>query len=316
MRYSILLLFGLFLIANSIYIGAEELEKFAPRPHHPLDPLQGRPRIMADEIRSQNYIGDSEYAATFSYSTIKYSNDGLSDTIYFSSGVIPPPIVQLYSKENRLIMIKYDHNMNGDFDDDEAKEVYTYNTSGWLVNKFSYNGQSSSIIFSYDYRNIIHTDSGYILKNVEYILDEQGRLTRMDDVRYTYFENGYIEYSTRKNRPHKSEHYHNQEGYPIKTLDYTLLTNGKWELDSRREITYIFNDPSDSEDISPVPQPVYGTNGAIIITASIKDPVYIHNINGQLVKRIGDTQPNERISIPKGIYIVTIQQRSYKVIVD
>jgi len=323
MKHFIIILVGFLLATNSIYTGAEETEKFRPRPSHPLDPLIHQPRIMANEMHHVFYLGTINYSFS---KTILHSMNGLSDTVHFSVGEevnkegLRPSEVRIYSKENRLEMIKYDENMNGNFNDDYRKDVYTYNDSGWPVSKTTHYNWFKHETTAYDYRNIIHTDSGYILNKVEYILDEQGRLTRMGDMRFSYFEEGYTEYDRSiivgATGTHKLEHYFNEEGYRAKTLDY-VWEKGKWELSHRAKYTYIYNDPSDNEELLLMPQPAYGTNGAIIITTdiTITEPVYIYNISGQLVKEV-HAQPNERIPMSKGLYIVKLKNDAYKVLVQ
>jgi len=321
MKHFIIILTGFLFVIHSIYMGAEETEKFRPRPSHPLDPLIHQPRIMADEMHYGFYLSTNNNGSGGKTLYI-HSMDGLSDTVHLSVGKVNeeeliPSEIRIYSKENRLEMIKYDENMNGDFNDDYRKDVYTYNDSGWLVSKTTHYNWFKHETTAYDYRNIIHTDSGYILNKVEYILDDQGRLTRMGDMKFSYFEEGYIEYDKSiivgATGTHKLEHYFNEEGYCEKTLDYKHK-NGKWELLYRLEYTYTYNNPSDNEEQLLMPQPVYGTNGAIIITIDITEPVYIYNISGQLVKEIR-TQPNERIPMSKGLYIIRFNGDSYKVIV-
>ena len=321
MKHFIIILASFLFATNNIYMGAEETEKFRPRPSHPLDPLIHQPRIMADEV-SEKLFWKNTNTLTGGIDFIKHSMDGLSDTVDFFTGGVTIPIpseVRIYSKENRLEMIKYDENMNGDFNDDYRKDVYVYNDSGWLMSKTSHYNWYKYETTAYDYRNIIHTDSGYILNKVEYILDEQGRLTRMGDMRFSYFEEGYIEHDrslfiTADKRTHKLEHYYNEEGYRAKTLDY-VLEKGKWELLYRSEYAYIYNDPSDNEEPLLMPQPVYGTNDAIIITTDITEPVYIYNISGQLVKEVR-ARPNERIPMSKGLYMVRLKNDAYKVLVQ
>lgn len=306
------------LLTTSVGYAQEGIQ--SPRPGHALDTLVKGPRIMADEI---HYRTTDQGGVTGSTKIYKRSADGLSDTIQIMSGSIPAPMVYLYSKENRLETVKMDMNYDGDFDNDGAKEEYSYNESGWLTSKTTFFGKSSSETTYYDYSDLAYTDSGYIWKNKEYILDSQSRLLRSGNIRYTYIDQGYIQHDTIDRLegntivkiPREIEYLFEEHGYLAKETCFLLSDKGEWEFNYSIEATYTFSDnPQSNAPFFAEPQSVFGVEGGIVVTTQISHPVCIYSIGGQLIKRVY-TQPHESISMPKGIYIVTAGKESQKVVV-
>lgn len=246
----------------------------------------------------------------------------------------------IYDQEGRIDSI---NSVNSD--DYKKTGSIIYNYTEHTITDYSFTGKNGSEIV-----NLIHieyTDSGYICRDTtyhtvvidgrdtsyiehrqdEYIFDfvegenrlkrirgiiDNGNYKREYDSYISYQENGYTVFYGN----HLKEEYFFDEKEDVILILYSRRTeNGEWELIERTECFYEYNnDPQSntSPAIENQSQPVYGIEGGMMITAEANSPVCIYTISGQLVKKM-KVQPNQPLPISKGIYIVTMNNQSYKV---
>lgn len=292
-----------------------------------------------DTIYINTYdIGGKEIPGRSSQIEYRRSADGLIDTVFHLSGAGWIDM-QIYSPDGRLITYKNLHRAaipNNYTLIPYDEENYSYTADGRIESIVyqSYMSDLSSVIY-YDYsRHLItktykredkegleeltrieYTDSGYVAtkyavdivekdttyqlkRTIEYIFDSEGRLIRkIHDckINYSYKNQGYYCNGT--------TYIFNEDGF-IQEIKGTETTWFKY--------IYYGDNPQSAILISNDSQPVYGMDGFIVVTTECKAPVCIYDINGQLVKK-ATVFANEPIPMAKGIYIVTVNNCSYKV---
>jgi len=310
-------------------------------PAHPLEMQQVYIREDAFEkvFEKYNAIGEElPHDAASSYKVIR-SEDGLTDIIYYSGGVVTTSTC-IYDISHKLISEKVDYGL-------PYYIYYIYDQKG-RVKSTTYcleselQGRTSEYIHTYLDDQTVYTDSGYVFTMIEeerrwpkplenpdsiiikkdtlvteYVFDTQNRLIRAGNERYAYLESGEIIctniYDSEKNTKYESSY--NKNGLRQKTNRY-LLRNGVWELEDIEKVFYYKDGVPVStelvtENILPV---VYGTRGGVILTAETEQPVRIYIFNGQLIKQV-NAVPDQLIPLPRGVYIVVVGSQSCKVVV-
>lgn len=312
-------------------------------PNHPLAEKQQYIRVLADSIVYKDYDGKNEYVGG-GYEVIKRSADGLTETVRVYYGLISDHIYT-YSEDGRYISWKELEDIYGQGKYVRAEVLYEYDIKGRLIATYTVDNtiaepdtlESERCIYLDDLAQ--YTDSGYIHATVkisidryngevkekgdtivtEYVFDDQKRLIRAGIRTYTYFDDGSV-MMTVNQKPYpvyldrKTEYYNNADGYFIGSKTY-VWRNSMWNSYESGEVSYFYNDePQSSVSVSEPLQKVYGIEGAIVVTAENDVPVCVYTLSGQLIKKV-IAQPHESIPMPKGLYVVIMKGRPYKVLV-
>jgi len=207
----------------------------------------------------------------------------------------------------------------------------------------------------FDFYKIIITEKGYIYEDSEYELDEKGRVIyfknlnppnaihqpdehmelngkkyRIEDSYYSYFEGGYsVFYYSKtsywilgaKDRWVKADYMYSKNGI-LKNV-YQSFDGIKWEIYEKSESRFGYvnsnigimgNEPK--EIIIPSETAVCGIPGSIMVITKDNAEVCIYNATGGIVKKQTVASGSTQISVPnKGLYFITINNNSFKVLV-
>lgn len=212
--------------------------------------------------------------------------------------------------------------------------------------EFSYSSdQASSISYRLEDNNnwrpqtktiITYTDEGFISDRYSYLLedkfedepswtliyrfDSEGRLKEYEyengDLRvFEYIEGDYskIDYHGYSRKPYsKEDHLFNETDNILKYSLY-FWSNEKWSLNYTDEYTY-YNAPTSNIEITESTK-VYGSEGHVIIESDIPTTVFVYSVSGSLIKQISVGTGINQIPMTSGIYIVSVKDKSYKVLV-
>jgi len=280
------------------------------RPSHPIKPLIGQPRILADTIFVKYTSDDINYEITSAI--IKRSKDGLRDTFYYS---LPYTVYRVevykYDLNNRLSELRSTF-----FGTWHVIQEYEYDSSGRLTRLAEWS--VPGIFENYDYSTIVYSDSSYTLNQVEYVFNSEEYLIRAGGITYSYFENGYEEILG----SHEKRTYHFLEnGYLSKRTFYQRVQEeGEWLKKESWETDYRYKDdnphnPTGNIVFKTTSLNVYGTDGAAVILSDNPVKVRIFSIIGTLVRDIQTASSCQSIHLPKGIYLVMIEGKTYKIMV-
>ena len=233
------------------------------------------------------------------------------------------------------------------------KEEFEYDTKGRVSKKTisevaSVSGKENIIsVETYDYSTLVITEKGYSYDGLEYELDALNRVTyiknlnipdiymelngkqyRVWDSYYTYFEGGFSEFSYAKTtyglpdalrRWRKADFFYTDNG--TLTNIYTSLDGEKWDVDVKLESRYAYiksgtQEIDSNEPIEVSTTEVYGVSGAIVVSTKNNAEVSIYSITGGIVKKQPVVSGTTQITVPqKGLYIVTVNGRSFKAFV-
>lgn len=311
-------------------------------PNHPLAEKQQYIRVMADSVVYEDYNGKNEYVGG-GYEVINRSSDELTEIVRVYYGLISI-YIYTYSEDNRLLSWKdamYDMESNLII---LSEAIYEYDQKGRLITTYSVDytiAEPDTLVSGkYIYMDDLtqYTDSGYIHTKVEiniirnsqevkekrdtivteYVFDDQERLIREGTRAYTYFNDGSVMMTVNQNPDpvylsRKTEYYNNADGYNLGSKTY-IWKNNMWNLHESDKVTYYFDNPQSNVSLSESSLKVYGIDGAIIVNAEEDVPVCIYTLNGQMMKK-AIAQPDASIPMPKGVYVVTLKGRTYKVFV-
>jgi len=341
MKVIIKMILGFALISN---LNAQNYSEIKYNFYTPFTGIFSEKRFKGSGIRVKEYNDKGEIVKE---GVIKYrhSKDGLRDTVYgIGLGLVTESV---YDDAGRLVVFK---RFDGEQEwESNYEEIYTYNPDGRIAsvaiktNKYvdstfyDYINHSITKFFEkegektlYESSRIAYTDSGYICRTlyhndnqeheiIECVFDDENKLTRriyiedgktVSDVSYFYTDSSYYYYNV--GMTNKYEHVFNEEGFEVKKISY-VFTGEEWLVYEKIETSYLYDDSqSNTPVISDESQSVYGVENGIVVIADVKSLVNIYTISGQLVKKVY-AQPNEQILLPKGIYIVRINEQSYKV---
>lgn len=223
----------------------------------------------------------------FNYTLFSYNNNLITKTSYHFSNVY-----------NKFIKI--------------YKEVYEYHKD---YNKCSL----------YDYN--IESDEWELRLYFIYLLDSYGRTIEIDtyykdgrkwiDSQYTYTDNGYIQYQWDTNRHYSIREYtFNKNNYLTKEVWYN------WYEDNRKDLLWVCEYEYSSEITSnekinnTIHAKVYSFKKHLIIENKVANTeASIYNTSGHLLKKIFSSDSRMDIPLNSGIYIVVINNQSYKVLI-
>lgn len=329
-------------------------------PSHPLKPTLGLPRIMADTVGVTTHMEAGHPESMYPYLTqeytfhennrvdtimtliwgtiLKYSDKGrlLSASEYTPGRYIPDP----ESPSGPDIFIEPVERLMDEFE---------YGEDGRMVKAIHYGfeGDSAYVDTIYTYHYTM-TDSGYIMGDVEYILDDQDRLSclkflnsedeyvldpegrrlRVGDVYYSYFDNGFrsLKYSHRgelvwgvPDAWTRMDYFFQDKGYLSEKIDY-LKEEGEteWTVYNHYQYEYFYRADNPLANVALEEQPgstVYAVNGAVMIETESAATVSIYSFGGQLVAQQRAIAGINRITLSKGLYVVVIDGKGYKVAV-
>lgn len=320
-------------------------------PVHPLNDYRTR-TIDVDTVYSYVYSetedGDMQPRQTAT-TIFTRSEDRLTDTLFIMSGIMGH-FVERYSEKNQLLY-RYDYYPRHP-DQQYVKTVYEYDEEGRLVHLITYvitpTEPPLKVIdneFVCDYSTLRMTEKGYIFNNVEYELDDQGRVTyiknlesediyveytdgekyRMGDKYYTYTDSsctvfGYYHFDNAvvgmPDMWATSVYVYNERGY-FKSNMTSKSLDGIWRKWSKVENRYAYsnNIPDNNEPISSSDIKVYGLSGAIHICLENESTVQIYNLSGQIVKQQSVSPGENQIYLSQGLYLVVVGHRPFKIFV-
>jgi hypothetical protein len=204
-------------------------------------------------------------------------------------------------------------------------------------------------VSTYDYSTLKMTEKGYVYGGYEYELDADNRVTylknlaapdeyreldgkkyRVGDSYYTYFDGGLSLLRREKtsywilgaeDRWVKVDYFYNENGLLENT--YSSVDDGAtWTVWEKRESRYAYAEnvktddaPNSNERPDPSVAKVYGIAGAIVVSTGNDAEVCIYNTTGNVVKKQPVYEGTTQITVPGGLYFVTVNHHSCKVIV-
>jgi hypothetical protein len=197
---------------------------------------------------------------------------------------------------------------------------------------------------TYDYSTLEMTEKGYIYNGLEYELDSENRVTylknlnspdeymeldgkkyRVQDSYYTYFDGGLSVLRWEKtsemmldwaDRWTKVDYYFNENG-TLKNSYYSL-DGETWDVWEKIETRYAYASddiPDSNENTESSSTKVYGISGAIVVRTESSAQACIYDTTGKMVGRQTVNGGGTHLSVPRGLYFVTVNNHSYKVIV-
>jgi hypothetical protein len=200
---------------------------------------------------------------------------------------------------------------------------------------------------TYDYSTLKKTEKGYIYNGYEYELDACNRVTylknlsspdeykelngkeyRVQDSYYTYFEDGLSVLRWEKtsdmirgwpDRWVKVDYFYSENG-GLQNTYYSVDDGETWTVWEKSEFRYAYvdkaksNDNSNESKTSPGAK-VYGITGAIVVSTENNAQACIYNTTGKVIKKQLVSEGTTRIGVSGGLYFVTVNNHSYKVIV-
>lgn len=288
--------------------------------HHSEDYHTGKP-IISKSIKKYREDGTLIYTAPFNELPVGLETNYSYDT---NNRIKEINTKEYYDDGKGTFkpegIVKYDYENNKIDYGDNIPVYIKYTDSGYVAHiQYTY----------YQNENIIITSDSV---TVEYIFDKQNRLTRINYsypveypdscIEYKYTENGYEEYYNGIKRRLFS---FQEDGYCIEIIGYRPYDKYLDGEDADPGILYInfidrFAYFKNGQDVSNNPiestsPKVYRIQGGIIVDSGKTTTANIYSIAGNLVKKVQNKESHSIISLPKGIYIITIGNLSYKVLV-
>ncbi|MDL2306107.1 DUF6383 domain-containing protein [Bacteroides sp. OttesenSCG-928-D19] len=295
------------------------------------------------------YYGDEPYKLVRKYANdekLVYS----SSTVYYSDYQDKIENEYVYDEMGRILEIRTTKNHDGGATVmvyDTIKYDYTfkpYGSSVTLKHNTIYTPKDTLLVFHFDrlYETIEFVEIAHISK--QYLFDEQNRLIKFttdypcptetgasDDgesackesviIDYKYTDNGYEEYV---NDVKIAEYRFQSDGYCTEYRCYNYLDettrpgadSPRWVLASIEKYSY-YKDGEiivKNDDVVKGNAPkVYGGQGSVVVGAENPAWIRIYSFSGSLVKQQQVSAGNHTIPLPKGLYVVTIGQMSYKI---
>jgi hypothetical protein len=295
----------------------------SPFPETPFTGEFSDKRVLADtvSVSTREYEMDGKEIVTPTIKTvIKHNENGLSDTIFILSGVIYADI-RNYSPTGQVISILeggfaghsdvfFDYTPDGRISKIESKDMETkrYDYDKNIIIRNENRARIDTLFIEY-------TENGYIVseknKKTSYIFDNDNRLIQAGDIYYEYSDDGY----TMTDSKIKVVYQLNKDGFLTKLTNYKYVES-KWVIQAVSDYEYkIKSDIPSSTMIQEASDiEIYGLQDALLIKSSKNRSVKIYSINGKLFYS-GMVLSYKKIPMPKGIYIVLINNKSYKHIV-
>lgn len=236
-------------------------------------------------IDSKNENGELSRYTLYDYTNLNISINTYMFSIVYNKFI---PIERITIERNNNNYTKYQY-------------LYDIENNKWTIN--------SHDIFKLDYEDRI-IESGHIDQNGDYIISDK----------YEYTNNGYKHYSysyQSGDNEYINEYTFNENDELIKDVWYYWLEDGSKNLINIREYTYIYKNPTANEDILLKNRyKVFSQKSSLIIqknNINSNKSAYIYSINGQLIKQINLSSQTTEINLSKGLYVVRIEDVSYKI---
>lgn len=298
-------------------------------PSHPLIEKQEYIRGNADSIVWINMKEDGTETLD-SYELIKRSVDGWIDTISYFTQTAPN-----FVQNTSVMIVEYatDNKPVSFWNERSGLLEYTYDEKGRITT----NPRTKNTIYTYRYLDdqILYTDSGYFHTTItsgipyadgstgsdtittEYVFDDQNRLIRVGDTHYSYLENGDVMATIFYKSPSgKQVSHYNKNGLYLHYFSYSGSPEYGWTLLGHQRFEYYTKgSPVSTEPVIVDHMPVvYGIEGAVRLKADTEQIVCIYTVNGQRIRKI-KMQPGQTEPLPPGLYIITTESHSHKVLV-
>ena len=235
-------------------------------------------------IDSKNENGEPSRYTLYDYTDLNISRDSYMFSKIYNEFIPTDKIIIRSKNADSIEIVEY---------------IYNVENKIWNLNHHS--------IYKLDPNNRI-IETGYIDQKENYILS----------TKYEYTNNGYIKYTYSAGRnTYINEYTFNENDELIKDVWYYWLENGNKNLINIREYTYIYKNPTASEDILlKNSYKVFSKKSSLIIqknNINSNKSAYIYSINGQLIKQINLSSQTTEINLSKGLYVVRIEDVSYKI---
>jgi len=334
-----------FIISGCLFI----TETFSQIPvFGPIHPLvnYGRIRedINLDTLRTFRGVYHERGDDQISYGTTIYtrSEDKLTDTVFIMAGGLIRWDLYRYNEKNQLLYWRefapqYPLMYYGSDD-------YEYDQVGRLIKiTAKYNRPMGSPpedtvrVITYDYSTVISTPKGYIFNNVEYELDNCGRVVhekflvrddvfgefdekkyRLGDNYYSYTDSSYIMWHYWTGFLNKTTFILNERGNTKLQLGYSSSDGINWRLYERIEMEYVYSTnsgtPNNNSLAGRTNTTVYAHDRAIHISTENAAIVQIFDVTGRLIRQHPVLEGVTQISTPSsGFYIVKVGHDSFKI---
>lgn len=264
---------------------------------------------------------------------IKYNPDKTMAS--FSSPVNNWNDAYTYDKKGRIIKVQSKSNNKEDIGITLYKyegNITTRTSFLWseIYNKYLrsdslhiiyYNDKIESVIYIYNYDNNKWEDKGssiYQLDNTNRIIEKveiNDKGNYIVSAKYIYTENGYIEISKYLgNTYRKLDYTFNDQGDLICEKWYEGTDVNNLTLSSITDYTYTYPDPTSNEEIKPTDYKVYSANGNLIIENNngSNKKASIYAITGQYLRTISVSNSRTEVPLSSGIYILVIDNQTFK----
>ncbi|WP_418823086.1 DUF6383 domain-containing protein [Parabacteroides johnsonii] len=267
---------------------------------------------------------------------IKYNLDGTMAS--FSSPVNNWNDTYTYTDEGKIERIDFESN------DKKTKgySIYEYNDNYATITSYNYSQifdvflpkhkqeiewfENKVVEYEYDYDN---KNEKWIKRELCYVklLDSEGKIIEHGSYnqknekyqiegKYEYTDDGYIYYSFYNGNNHSiTEYYFNENGDLVTDAFYHWSNDNQRYLDNIREYTYTYLKPTSNEEITHINYKVYPNKGSIVVenNTGVCKKASIYVITGQLLKTVSISDNRTEIPLSSGIYIVVVDNQSYKV---
>ena len=307
-----------------------------------------RYRIKADSVTYKEYNGQGEKTGDY-YSIYRHDTSDTLDFVTTYWGSVRNALYEYDSKE-RFILVSNDVEMDDEtgmlkiwiwseyqYDakgrvisrDDYSVRTETHRTTTYLYTEDSIvssgvldDGYLKEITLidektdnGYTARHITEMQYGAILKHdtvvKNYVFDEQNRLIRAGNIKYTYpREGGYRSEEIDLEGEVKKVHWYDEHGY-LKTQENYVDSRLTSSLD-----IYYYNTSESNVPVEFGLTGVYGAKGVIVITVEKPSIVRIYSVAGKLVGQTSIGVGTAHIPIPAGIYVVSIDGKACKIAVQ
>jgi len=247
---------------------------------YPNGELKSRFRPINNIYETYKYTEDGRILDIYSF-----SNENCTDSVprahfhyYYTDTKLDSVVDYIYSK----IYNKYIHN---------SKKELIYTSTGY-------------IIVSGDYHMVSALTNQYnIIDRTEYFFDSKNRLIRCKEQTYTYRNDGYDIWVNLKI---SESYYFNDKGDLIRYIDNSFVT----------DYTYTYNTITSNDKVVANSDNIITKKGAFVIDSNVANkPYYIYGLDGRLVKNgIVNSGMNE-IPINEGVYIISFNGTSKKMLV-
>ena len=336
-----------FIISVSFFITEtfSQIQVFGPV--HPLVNY-GRIRedINLDTLRAFVTIYHERGDDQRSYGTSIYtrSEDKLIDTVFTMAGGLERWDIYRYNDKNQLLYWREfvpNYPLRHYVRDD-----YEYDKEGRLVRiivKYIHPEGSPPAdtvrVITYDYSTVITMPKGYIFNNVEYELDNCGRVVhekflvrddvfgefdgekyRLGDNYYSYNDSSYIMWHYWTGSLFKTTTVLNERGDEKLKTCYYSPDGINWSLYERIEREYVYSTNSgtlnNNSYAGKTNTTVYAHDGAIHISTENAATVQIFDVTGRLIKQQSVLEGETQINAPSsGVYIVKVSHDSFKIFI-